>query len=73
MVLTGSGTEADNLALLGAHARRGGMVVATAIEHHAVLHPVERLGGRLAPVDHRGVVDLDAVDELLDPTSPSCR
>ena len=56
LVLTGSGTEADNLALLGAHARHGGAVVSTSVEHHAVLHPVERLGGRLAPVDHRGVV-----------------
>src|SRR5438309_1393456 len=38
VVFTGSGTEADNLAILGAHAVRGGRVVCTAIEHHAMLH-----------------------------------
>lgn len=68
IVFTGCGTEADNLALFGVHARRGGTVVGTAVEHHAVLHPVERLGGRVVPVGRNGVVDLDALADALDPT-----
>src|SRR5918911_4322777 len=37
IVFTGSGTEADNLAVLGADTARPGTVVCSAIEHHAVL------------------------------------
>ena len=43
IVFTGGGTEADNIAILGAAraARaRGKHVVTSAIEHHAVLHAV---------------------------------
>jgi cysteine desulfurase len=42
-------------------------VVATAIEHHAVLHACQHLGGRLAPVTPEGVVDVDGLAELLGP------
>ena len=38
VVFCGSGTEADNLAVFGAHQRRGGRVACSAVEHHAVLH-----------------------------------
>jgi cysteine desulfurase len=65
VVFTGGGTEADNLAVLGAHAARPGDVVCSAVEHHAVLHPVEHLGGRAVPVDAAGVVDLDALAAAL--------
>lgn len=61
LVFTGGGTEADNLAVLGiaraaAAAGRGRHVVTSAIEHHAVLHAVERLARdgfevTLLPVD----------------------
>ena len=47
VVFTGGGTEADNLAVLGVPAARGGVAVCSAVEHHAVLHPVEHLGGRI--------------------------
>ena len=67
VVFTGTGTEADNLAVLGAHALRPGPVVSTAIEHHAVLHACDTLGGRVAPVSSAGVVNLDGLAELLDP------
>ena len=67
VVFTGGGTEADNLAVLGACAARPGAVVCTAIEHHAVLHACAAVGGRVAPVHASGVVDLDRVAELLDP------
>src|SRR5262245_7632760 len=48
LVLTGSGTEADNLAVLGAAraaraAGRGDAVVTTTFEHKGVLAPVEQL------------------------------
>ncbi|MGH9117467.1 MAG: cysteine desulfurase family protein [Acidimicrobiales bacterium] len=66
VVFTSGGTEADNLAVLGVHDVRGGVAVCSATEHHAVLDPVERLGGRLVGVDQRGVIDLDRLDDALD-------
>ena len=66
VVFTGGGTEADNLALAGVRARRGGTVVCTAVEHHAVLHTCRALGGVVVPVDGEGVVDLDRLAEVLD-------
>ena len=68
IVFTAGGTEADNLAVTGVHVQRPGPVVCTAIEHHAVLHTCAATGDhRLAPVGADGVVDLDALAELLDP------
>ncbi len=76
IIFTGGGTEADNLAVKGAarSARsrgRGDGVVTTAVEHHAVLHSVERLerdGFRTAVVgvDAGGRIDLDALAGALD-------
>ena len=65
IVFTGGGTEADNLAVFGVHDRMGGVVVGSATEHHAVLEPIEARGGRLVPVDARGVLDLDALVAIL--------
>jgi cysteine desulfurase len=70
VVFTGSGTEADNLAITGVQRVRGGAVVCTAVEHHAVLHAGQALPAgtlRVAPVDHEGNVDLDALAAVLDP------
>jgi cysteine desulfurase len=76
VIFTGGGTEADNLAVKGAarSARQRGLgdgVVTTAVEHHAVLHSVERLGREgfrvgIVPVDAGGVVDLEALAGVLD-------
>jgi len=66
VIFTGGGTEADNLALAGVVARRGGTVVCTAVEHHAVLHATRALGGRVVAVDEDGVVDLGALADALD-------
>jgi cysteine desulfurase len=66
VVFTSGGTEADNLAVFGVHDRVGGMVVGSAIEHHAVLEPIEARGGRLIAVDARGVIDPVALAALLD-------
>jgi cysteine desulfurase len=66
IVFTSGGTEADNLAILGALRRHGGTAVTVATEHHAVLHPVEHVGGRVVGVGADGVVDLDELAGVLD-------
>ena len=66
IVFMGDGTEADNTAIFGVHAAQGGIVACSAVEHHAVLHPVEHLQGRVLPVDSSGVVDLDQLAGALD-------
>jgi cysteine desulfurase len=67
IVFTAGGTEADNLAIAGVHAERGGRVVGTAIEHHAVLHACAVLDGDVAPVRADGIVDVDLFDASLGP------
>jgi len=76
IVLTGGGTEADNLAVKGAaraarDAGQGDGVVTTAFEHKGVLAPCDRLardGFRVTRVrvDSDGIVDLDALEAALD-------
>jgi len=51
VVFTGGGTEGDNLAIFGQPSP-----VCSAAEHHAVLHAVERAGGRTVAVDGVGRV-----------------
>ncbi|MFM7127515.1 MAG: aminotransferase class V-fold PLP-dependent enzyme, partial [Actinomycetota bacterium] len=58
VVFTGCGSESDNAAVLGVVRRHGGVAVCPAAEHHAVLHCVEHLEGRVVPVDATGAVDL---------------
>jgi cysteine desulfurase len=75
IVFTGSGTEADNLALRGVcRARRGGAchIVTSAVEHHAVLKTCEDLNEQgvevtLVPVDSNGLVDPDEVGRSITP------
>lgn len=67
VVFTGGGTEADNLAVVGAHARRGGRVLCSATEHHAVLHACRTVGGAEVVVDGDGTIDLDALAAALGP------
>ncbi|HLG07003.1 MAG TPA: cysteine desulfurase family protein, partial [Gemmatimonadales bacterium] len=74
-VFTSGGTEADNLAIIGAalaarHAGRPMRVAVSAIEHKAVLaaaHQVKALGGDevTIPVGADGQIDLDALDRVL--------
>ena len=68
VVFTSGGTEADDLAVRGVLDARGGVAVCSAVEHPAVLQPVQRTGGRVVPVDRRGLVDLDALAADLDDT-----
>jgi len=73
IVFTGSGTEADNHALIGgvfALRQKGEHVITSAIEHHAVLHTVDFLaetGCRVTvlPVDSTGTVSPDDVKAAL--------
>ena len=69
VVFTSGGSEADNLAVrgaLGAGRSRGRSVAVTSAgEHHAVLEPVERSGGRVVPIDQTGRIDCRALAESL--------
>ena len=65
VVFTGGGTEADNMAVTGTTAIRGGRPLCTAVEHHAVLLPVWALGGGVLEVHPDGTVDLDALGAAL--------
>ena len=77
IVFTGGGTESDNAAIRGAafaqrERGRGNHIITSAIEHHAVLHPVEQLereGFRATylPVDETGLVDLAALEAAIEP------
>ncbi|MET1159780.1 MAG: cysteine desulfurase family protein [Thermoprotei archaeon] len=74
IVFTHSGTEANNLAILGsikANRNRGKKIIVSAIEHFSVLLPVSELGNNgynivQIPVDNKGFIDLDILDTLVD-------
>jgi cysteine desulfurase len=73
IVFTSGGTESDNLAVFGS-VRPGDHVITSAVEHHAVLHAVERLGERGAqveflPVDGQGVLAAEDVRKALKPNT----
>jgi cysteine desulfurase len=68
IVFTGSGTEANNLAI--AHARADGRrFIVSAVEHDSVLRAAD--GATIAPVDGDGVVDLAALERLLAGSAPA--
>jgi cysteine desulfurase len=66
VIFTSGGTEADNTAILGVVALRGGTAVCPAAEHHAVLHAVEQTGGRVVGVDRAASVSLEQLADALD-------
>jgi cysteine desulfurase len=68
VVFTGSGSEANNLALVGPRPAR---VMVSAVEHASVLRPAaERTGAFvLLAVDGDGVVDLGGLERALDESS----
>ncbi len=73
VVFTSGGTESDNLAIAGLVAA-GDHIIASAIEHHAVLHAckhLEEIGCEvtLVPVDGRCVVDPGDVRRALRPNT----
>jgi len=74
IVFTRGGTEADNLAIFGrSRLVREGGVVCSSIEHRAILQAAraaEEEGNPLhiLPVDARGVVSVEALEEVLSPS-----
>ena len=75
IIFTSGGTESNNLALFGgadANKRSGNHIITTSVEHAAVGQPAERLEQigyevTIVPVDHRGVVQLEALEKALRP------
>jgi len=72
---TGGGTESDNWALIGAaeaYGQKGGHIITSAIEHHAVLHTCMYLESKgydatYLPVDEEGIVSVAALEEAIRP------
>ncbi len=73
VVFTGGGSEADNLAIRGVLGRSAPdrPAVCSALEHHAVLEPVEVSGGRTVAVTADGRIDLADLERVLDAVHPS--
>jgi cysteine desulfurase len=75
IIFTSGGTESNNLALIGtalANARAGKHIITSSIEHASVYNPLiflEEMGYEVTylPVDHRGVISLDALEQALRP------
>ena len=75
IIFTSGGTESNNLAMFGgadANKRSGNHIITTSVEHAAVGQPAERLEQMgyevtIVPVDHRGVVQLEALEKALRP------
>ena len=73
VVFTSGGTESDNLAIFGL-VQPGDHVITSTIEHHDVLHAMERLTQRAVevtflPVSSGGLVDPDDVRHALRPNT----
>jgi cysteine desulfurase len=77
IIFTSGATEANNLAILGVARAASGhkpnrrRVLVSGIEHKAVLEPAEALKSEgfevsIAPVDHRGRLDLAEFEQLID-------
>ncbi len=75
LVFTHSGTEANNLAVLGsaiASGRKGGKVIVSSVEHLSVIFPAEfaakLLGMKVikVPVDEEGFVDPEVLSAYVD-------
>src|SRR3954470_11828128 len=74
LIFTASGTESNNLAVLGlarAHASRGRHLICAATEHHAVLNAFEHLARResfevtFLPVDRHGRVNPGELNDAI--------
>ncbi|HQO27829.1 MAG TPA: cysteine desulfurase family protein [Candidatus Pacearchaeota archaeon] len=78
IIFTGSGTESDNLAVLGvarAYAQQGQHLITTNIEHKAVYRPMEELAQDgfqvdFVPVNQQGLVSVDdIINQVNDQTT----
>ncbi len=62
IIMTAGATESDNLAINGVD----GTVVTLNTEHPAVLDVVRSRGGKILPVDHSGMVNLEQLRKAID-------
>src|SRR3989344_1321372 len=68
IVFTGSGTEANNLAIFGVP--QDGHIISTNIEHHSILRPLQKRGApTFVPVKQNGIVDPADIAKALRPNS----
>lgn len=73
ITFTSGGTEADNLAIIGAafqYADKGQHIITSAVEHHAVLHTcehLERIGFEVTvlPVDEYGIIRVEDLRQAI--------
>ncbi len=70
VVFTGSGSEANNMAIQGAMNNEQGTVITTPIEHPSVLEPIKQLEKEgheviYLPIDRYGFVDSKSVQNML--------
>lgn len=73
IVFTSGGTESDNLAIFGS-VKAGDHVITSTVEHHAVLHAVEKLRDRgvevdFLPVNDQGVLAAEDVRSAIRPNT----
>lgn len=71
LVFTASGSESDNLAILGSKKFNGGRVLISALEHSAVYNTAMSLESKgynveVVPVDRFGKVDIEKFSQMLD-------
>jgi len=67
LVMTGSGTEANNLAIFGI-LPQDGHIISTNIEHHSVLRPLQKRGNvTFVPVKPNGIVDPKDIAKAIRP------
>ena len=73
IIFTSSGTEADNIAILGAalkNQHHGKNIITSTLEHHAVENPCKRLKKKgysitFLPVDKYGLIDLEELEDMI--------
>ncbi len=63
IIFTGSGTEANNLAIKGL--KGTDFIAVSATEHISVLKPAETRNAILIPVDENGIIRLDKLENIL--------
>lgn len=75
IIFTGGGSESDNMAIYGiarAHESKGKHIVTSAVEHRAVLHPLEDLQKQgwevtYLKVDEQGFINVDELVKSIRP------
>ena len=76
IIFCGSGTESDNMAILGAaryYKTKGNHLISTNIEHHAVLNPLEQLEKKagfkasILEVENNGIISPKKIYENIRP------